>query len=372
MRVLNFSIAVFAFLFISAESTRATAYGLIVPTTEQPLHVESGESFSVRMSIPIALTPPPGVQKASVWRDWRVVLQRRVPAVYKTKDHALRYHMRFLKIRPSENNLDYVVTAQTQRWLPSGRYDLNVQGPGFSYSAAASVLVGDVQPEDDNISVSTASASSWRFHITPGVGSPRWIELIVGKSIPGVAVSLNGASVPIADIFWASFKMRSRMRGDKAEYTGTADGRRLIRVALPSDYRAGVVTVSQRKKATQNQSTSVRIIPAQTEIQPMEWVEIRGEMSFKPLKAIWLFADGENAVGLKTTYRWMVTTEAVAELTVFDGWGTPHRARMKKPLQMPLARNSSGCGCRMVNEPHVSILRFVFNTCFETILLLLE
>lgn len=357
MRVFYTAIFIALTAFVVSPTIHARTLGIVQPTADEPVLVDPGKSFSIEIAIPFALTPPPGVQKAVVWRQWSVVLSRMADASFENVSKKLAYELRFLKIRPDEHNVNYVVTAEVQKWLPPGRYAVHVKGPGFRYGAQDSVIIsGEVR--NALIKITPQGAHAWQIESSSGIRNSFLVEVVIGESVESVSFAVkNDVKLSIEDICWAAFREDSPMEGG-----------RLVRLRLPPMSDSVVLQAKKLRKT----EAAVRIVLATDSVRPLEWVALETTASFAPLRYIWRFADGDSDVGQKVNYRWMVTTEAVAEVTVFDRLGGVHKAELRRPLKMPLERN--GLSCEMAPQPAgaVSWSGFLLKTWFETFLFLWE
>lgn len=284
--------------------------------------------MTVEVVLPIALTPPPGVQKAKVWKAWHVIIERQVEIAFGRTSKTLHYELRLLRIRPGTQNSNYLIQAEVLPWLPEGTYDVSVRGPGFVYSAPGALNLSGEKAQSFRGSVTEQRPGTWLVNRSPGAGRSEWLEAVVAKDLPGVEVRLDNQRLRKMDVVWASNDVE----------TGS-DGRRLIRLRIPADIRNGTLSFEVHQRSGQK----VAIASAAETIRPLEWVELRVKLSFCPVKVVWRFVDGEMDEGEKVRYRWMVGTQAIAAVTAFDEYATPWMATMSRPLRMPLSRSGQMC-----------------------------
>ncbi len=302
--------------------------GIVSPSAEAPTHLAPGNRMAVEVALPIALTPPPGVQKAKVWKDWHVVIERQVEIGFGRTSKHLRYELRLLRIRPGTQNSNYLMQADVFPWLPAGTYDVSVRGPGFAYSAPVSLNLSGEKAHPFRGSVTEQRPGTWLLNRSPGAARPEWLEAVVARDMAGVEVWLENQRLRKMDVVWACNDVEKG-----------SDGRRLIRFRIPADIRTGTLSFKPHQRSGQQ----VVIAPDAEVIRPLEWVELRVKSSFSPIKVVWRFVDGEMDEGDKVRYRWMVGTQAIAEVTAFDEYATPWTTTMARPLRMPLSRSGQMC-----------------------------
>lgn len=325
--------------------------------------VTPGALFSVEVALPIALTPPPGVQKAVVWKNWHVFVERRADIAFGKTSKVQRFELRLLRIRPNSQNRNYQIFVEALYWQPDGEYDLVISGPGFSYASPKSILVQDkgdksVKQEFTGAVVQT-EPDEWR--ITVGDKSMTALDVVMGPETGGVRVMINGKRTADFRIFWASHRVK-----------GKADNRRMLRIRVPSESEEGDVFVLALKSAKKVAGRRVRIEGMGSGMRPLEWTSLRASASFKPVQWIWRFVDGDSRVGEKVTYRWMVGTDAIAQVTAFDEYGIPVSAELTYPLRMPLSRGDGMCALAPGKRPGMHLLKFLLQIWVESFSILME
>ena len=311
----------------------------------------------------MALTPPPGVQKASVWKEWHLYALRMADIGHGKASKRLRYEMRLLRLRPCSRNVNYILTAEALHWLPTGNYDLVLVGPGFKYGAKK-VLRVTAQNDAAPFAGAVVREGDGVWQVTPDAAAKgeSWLELVVAGGTEGIEILLNGKPKALDAVCWASHRI-----------SRTNDGRRLLRIKIPpltEPSTVSLATHSQSDKRAKEQQ--IAIVQYEKSVKPLEWVALKAKVSFRPVQVIWQFVDGDNRVGESIRYRWMVGTEAEAEVTAFDQYGVPWTAGMAQPLTMPLSRSQSSCAFAAFNSERPSLLKYLFQFSVESFVKLME
>lgn len=335
--------------------------GLLSPSKDTPQDVVPGGVLKAEVALPIALTPPPGVQKSSVWTQWKVVLKRRIDISHETKVRFLSYELRLLKVRPCPKNVNYIFEGEVLNWLPSGTYDLHVVGPGISYQSKQAVIVkGDNHPQrnDSLVNVQYLGRKGWLLENTSTRSEVYKWDMILGQKVEAADLLVNGKPAKLAFACWA--KIVATKPSGKSRFLTY-----MLKVP-PGKIR---LELKARKKRLQK----VSIIPSSAAVRPLEWTVLRAKSSFSPVSIIWKLADGETAIGAKIEYRWMVTTKAVAHVFVFDKHGSVYNASLKIPLRMPLERTGLvSCGMSPCQMGRTGLIDFLLKNWFEAFFILLE
>ena len=340
---------------VVSSNVEARTLGILSPTAKNSTHVQPGEVVSMEVALPVALTPPPGVQKAVVWREWQVYLERQADIALGNSSRTLRFELRLLRIRPNNRNTDYFIVAEILHWLPPGTYNLVVTGPGFSFFSQKAVSTKSDAIHPFTGEIQSTRRGQWR--IRRAVEKPAILEVLVGKEIEAVAITLAGERIDDVRVYWASYQIDRK-----------TDGRRLVQIDISAAPESFLLELMPQKKM----SETVSISGMSEDIRPLEWISLGAETSFKPVQLIWQFVDGDSRVGPNVRYRWMVGTEASVTLTAFNEYATPYSISMKQPLRMPLARG--GCACRMPagDSGDFRLLKFLLQIWVESFSFLME
>ena len=344
-------------LFKSA-AVNARELGILAPSAERPARVSAGELFIIEVAIPMALTPPPGVQKASVWRDWHLYVSRDADVAFGKASKRMQYELRLLRIRPDSQNVNYIFTAEALHWLPPGKYSIAIKGPGLQYRARDALVATPTAQARQRLfagAIAALGANTWQL-VQGNKNRGGWLELIAGKDAPAVLILLNGKRVRDLQVYWGEYAMRR-----------PNDNSRLLRIWIPASSTATKLEVEQRAVSKQR----VSIESKSSYLRPMAWVTLRAKTSFFPVNIFWDFVDGDNRVGQEVTYRWMVGTTAKATVTAFDEFSTPWSAELNQPLTLPLSRNAD-CSFGLGAGGAPVLLPQLFQFCIESFFNLME
>ncbi|HEX2679347.1 MAG TPA: hypothetical protein VHM19_22000 [Polyangiales bacterium] len=118
---------------------------LLYPRAGLPVVASAGDTFTVRVRVPAALTPPPGVQQEKVLRAWTAdVLGQGLPlgGAGATLSFEHRYSLSATNLRPDgAASLVYRVTFALPAFVAPGTYDLLVRTPFGLLHGEASLAV---------------------------------------------------------------------------------------------------------------------------------------------------------------------------------------------------------------------------------------
>jgi hypothetical protein len=338
-------------LLIAAVGIPAVAPGaanvgrIVAPTAEAPRTVEPGEAFNAVIRLNLPLTPPPGVQQAKAWEGWSVGLARRVDVALGGASPLIGFPARLVRIRPAADDR-YRVAAETPPWLPPGRYDLAITGPGFDGIAGESIVVpasrsgaaGDAGLEQRLLAGQEVELLNRGAAPVAGV-----LEVAIPQAGGGLRAALvdedsgEAASLPLLAALW------TEGRSD-----GGADRARLLRFAVVVPGAKGttpgrsLVRLEDARPASCN--ASIRLVDEDTPSDPMAWRELE-YVGGEPVTVIWDFGDGQRGAGRRVRHRWLLSTEARVVATGFDRHGSPCTAALEVSGVISGRRS---CGCSTV------------------------
>jgi len=315
---------------------------IVEPSGDAPAEIAAGDSFRAIARLRLPLTPPPGVQQPRVWEGWRVLLSRRVEITLDGASSLIEFPARLVRIRPREEDR-YSITAETPPWLPPGRYDLAITGPGFEGLAAESIVVVGEGRE------AHAARAEWRMSGDATAElvrvGPRGGVVVLEVVAPDTSLGLRATSVDDAT--------GERRRATLVAATWTSapgpSGRgraRLLRYAveLPRVWRGEVhgFTVELERVAGSECRSRIRWGTTSERVGPTEWRELYFEGLDDPVSIAWDFGDGEHGVGRRVRHRWIFSDEAQVSATGFDRIGTACSATTSAGVELEASR---GCGC---------------------------
>jgi len=125
----------------------ARAQGLewIEPAVGETATMVAGEPWVVRVRLPTALTPPPGVQQPRALVGWSAELVGRAWPVDPTQPIVPRYVVEVTDVRPdTASSLVYRARLEPPVWMAPGAYALALSTPGGSLRDAGVWVAGGV------------------------------------------------------------------------------------------------------------------------------------------------------------------------------------------------------------------------------------
>lgn len=301
---MRFSIALIVLLFSGQLHGSEQPSGIVAPTKSLPAKVTGGKLLEIEMSLPFSLTPPPGVQQASVWESWEIFLKRKTttPELNPGSD-VLVYKIRLVRLRPDKGNKNYILTALVPNWIPSGIFTLVVKGKGFRHESRSSVEI--VNPTFTFLQVGKGAEEPETTQL---------VEVVVSKPDARIELLFKGVPVPCSYVTWA------------ADYR--ADTRkRLLQFVVAND----TSSYSNKKKLELRPAEKTPSMDRQIKVQRVEdesgktlldWQTLEIQNGSETCKnVIWDFHDGDTTEGLRVSHRWMFKDriEATAVCMADDG-----------------------------------------------------
>ena len=118
------------------------AFAIAYPRRGLPALVEAGQSLIARVRLPVALTPPPGIQQPRALVGWSAALEGSAPSFPAAAGLRLRYPLAVLDVRPDgASSTLYRAALPLPAWVAPGSYDLVLSAPGGHGRARGGVRV---------------------------------------------------------------------------------------------------------------------------------------------------------------------------------------------------------------------------------------
>lgn len=320
---------------------------IVSPTEESPVRLEAGAAFSATVRLRLPLTPPPGVQQPRAWKGWEIRLSRRVQVTLDGASPVLQFPARLVRIRPVEGDR-YSVTAETAAWIPPGRYDLEIDGPGFEGLSAAAIVLSDSGEEG------AADQGEWRMRgehtvelARRGAGrGPMVLEVSVPAGGPGVRATASvgeGSPPRPLELIGATWTTAPGPDG-----SGSA---RLLRfgIDLPGEAQRdtlGLTVELERAPATRCRP-EIEWTAGAERSGPTEWRELAFVGLEAPVSVVWDFGDGDFGEGPRVRHRWIFTEDAQVSATGFDRVGAACTATTSARGVLAPRR---GCSCSPIGH----------------------
>ncbi len=115
---------------------------LLYPRPFLPAIVGAGEPLIVRVRVPSALTPPPGIQRERALYGWSASIDGDGVVLDDRAEH--RYRLRVADVRPDgPTSMIYRATLPIPRYAAPGTYSIRITAPGGSDSMRAAVRIVD-------------------------------------------------------------------------------------------------------------------------------------------------------------------------------------------------------------------------------------
>jgi hypothetical protein len=320
---------------------------IVEPTAESPAGVEPGGMVHAVARLRLPLTPPPGVQQSKAWEGWSVRLVRRVGIALKGANPILDYPARLVRIRPVEDDR-YRISSETPPWLPPGRYDLVIEGPGFEGIAEESVVVRCAEEPSPSPEIELREQGARTLELVNSGAEPRQVvfEVVAPAKGPGLraaVASANGPLPPTAELVDALWTTAPQVDG--------AGRARLLRfrVRVPAAADAGPAC-----------GTSIRWVGEDDGSTPTAWRELELDGSGAPVSVVWDFGDGHYGAGRRVRHRWLMSGQTRVIATAFDGFGMPCTATTAASGILAPRR---GCSCGATGSvPAQGILGFFLSS----------
>lgn len=310
---------------------------IVEPTADSPLEIGAGDPLQAIARLRLPLTPPPGVQQPKAWDGWTVRLSRRVDLALGGVSPVIDYPARLLRIRPAGGDR-YRITAEPPPWLPPGRYDLAIDGPGFEGLSAEAVVVrreGESRPSPQG---------GWRprgEQVVDFVGPTSGDERsLLEVAVPADGSGFRAVSAAPNDLPRSSFHLVDALWTTAPGADGTGNAR-LLRFAV------GGTSVRIERVPGRRCRAEIRWIDGTGNADPTEWRELELGGIEDPVTVVWDFGDGEHGVGRRVRHRWIFSSEAHVSATGFDGLGVPCTATARVSGNLAPRR---GCGCSVAGR----------------------
>ncbi len=318
---------------------RHSVVGILTPGETAPA-APGGGLLQVDIRLRLPLTPPPGVQQPAALEGWRVVLERRDLLTPDGARHAARYELPVMRLRPAGSGEVYRLSVELVPWLLPGRYDLIVEGPGFSDLAEGAVIVGPAATASPEIGIAGRAGMSFALS-NP---SPRPVEfalhLALPDELPGISLRAGGAEQAPTAASFLSMTKRSGGQGRVLVYD--------LRIPGREGDTDGLLPVALTKRAAATCASEIVWTKADEPRETMAWRDLSWRAPRPPVTVIWRFGDGRWGVGRKVRHRWLLQNEATVSAVSIDELGRTCDATSRYRLN-PLTRGS-GCSCAVIGR----------------------
>lgn len=168
-------------------AVRAQSVGLawVEPEVGVAAAVVAGEALVVRARLPIALTPPPGVQQPRALEGWSGTLVGQAWSVDAGAVVTHGYFVAVSDVRPDGGaSLVYRARLELPPWVAPGEYALTLATPGGELRDAR-VRVGGATPgpvqarrEGDALRIAVDAAHATPVHVAIGASGSRPVEVL--------------------------------------------------------------------------------------------------------------------------------------------------------------------------------------------------
>lgn len=185
----------------SSQRDTPGALAWLFPTSDEPARVQAGARLEVRVRLPTALTPPPGVQQSEALDRWGGALvapARRWDAV---GDDQVRYVLGVTDVRPDAGStLGYRATLPLPAWVAPGAYTLSLATPGGTLGATPVIVwepgAGLDPSRDSKAATATFVVVSGRVSVSIKDGVVTWYPAgaLDSNEAPAVVGVLREAS----------------------------------------------------------------------------------------------------------------------------------------------------------------------------------
>jgi hypothetical protein len=114
-----------------ADRPSAPRFEVLYPRRGLPALVHGGERLVARVRLPVALTPPPGVQQPRALQGWRAELVGHALPWPPSASVEQRHALDVVDVRPdASSSLVYRASIAIPAWVAPGSYDLALWAPG--------------------------------------------------------------------------------------------------------------------------------------------------------------------------------------------------------------------------------------------------
>ena len=329
---------------------------IVAPDAEHPVFVEADRLLEVHAALRLPLTPPPGVQQTAAVRGWKIILTAENAWNLDKTPAVLRYELPVMRIRPLKDDA-YRILTEPPPWLPEGRYNVTVTGPGFGAAAPKAVVVPGASEGKEPLFATVSATSPEQTFLIPDekidANRPRFLRVVLPKSVAGIAMTRNGAhlypesiafdDLPNTGARVLTFALPNRNSQNPAK---TEDGPMRLQWSVVHDPQCdGRIRISDTVKN-----------------DAMAYRDITFHATYAPKTILWDFGDGRFGVGASVRRRWMLTNEAKITAWAFDDNGRVCEDETVVRLN-ELARNN-GCSCTAVGVPPESCCSSLLKTFF--------
>lgn len=183
------------------------ALAWLFPTPEEPARVTPGTMLEVRVRLPTALTPPPGVQQPQALARWAGALIAPAKPLEPADAGEVRYALAVMDVRPDAGStLAYRATLPLPAWIAPGAYALTLVTPGGALDPTrVHVLDPDARSEASRDGVGTSArfvVASGRASVSVQGGRVAWypagaLDASEAPPVVGVVREASGATATL-------------------------------------------------------------------------------------------------------------------------------------------------------------------------------
>ncbi|MBN2803000.1 MAG: hypothetical protein JXR91_07890 [Deltaproteobacteria bacterium] len=295
---------------------------ILTPVKSDRTIIKRGELLKIKMSLPFDLTPPPGVQKRKVWKDWRVVFFIMSYGAIGTQNRLLKYVVNIMRLRPSSDNSKYLLYAEILPFMPDGLYSLTVSGPGFRITNRDSFCVGSCINQKKRVEKEEKNT----FKIIPsGNFKSELFEVVVKSDFGSLKAVCDGREIFPLYATWQTNTGEIKKRDRVLLYK--VDGKKNSLIEFVKSKALSIKAAVKREDKKLGGA--------------LDWqrYKIVSDASF--LNIIWDFKDDSYGMGKRIIHRWILSKHAASEITLFDKSGAVYYLNFSDDILKP----SNGCGC---------------------------
>lgn len=343
---LTIGAAVFAIAPCPADTNeQAAALGILSPTVGAPVVVGDADILEARIQLRLPLTPPPGVQNPAAVAGWTVTLERHdliTPTGERTR---AAYTFPIMRLRPVDAEDVYRITVELVPWLPAGRYDLAITGPGFRAIAPGAVWFDappraipsavEIVPQETGFAVLNKTSRK-RSHT---------LLLALTKKTSGVHLFVDGKRQRPDSASFSSIENNHPGAGRVLSFSlvlpptteGGTSGRRDVRV-VPIDATpcGGTIVWPDTEKVA----------------GAIAWRNLRWSSDTSsdppPVAVIWDFGDRRWGIGRSVRHRWLLQNEVAVNGFAIDEFGRTCHATSR--YQLNTLKSGRGCSCTAIGR----------------------
>ena len=333
---------------------------ILAPTMHAPIAVPVATSTGAMVQLTLRtrspLTPPPGVQSDTTWLGWSATLRRSAHMAMPGTSAHLAYAARIVRIRPLDGLHQYTVWLRLSPWTPAGRYDIELQGPGFRFSRPQALCVGACEAAETPLSFVAQDAAqdghrnSVRFRIRNS-GTRTWqgdVELAIAGPEGVRLYRADNTSLPLVNATFARCTAacsvhNARLLVFRADWP---PGDTYVRASLSDGADAQSETVSPASPHALDSAISAHCL--------------LGTAAASDTPLLWDFTDGDAAVGPRVCHRWTHTLRARARIHAFDAEGRLTTQHYAHPFRVSHRAWNAGCTAVMGEPRALSLLKLFF------------